>query len=564
MNANSLVDLLLELNVLNVEDIDIELAKLAARIVEPRGKKWFMKVPRFFIINIERLLKDPQSLRAQQRRTKPVTLPQVTGPHQRNTGRYGSSPHYLEPSGGWAAGQEPPEDKKSPIRVNPAPEKREDTPAEDVYDPKTRTYKTMLHTPVVQKDIEQSFTPFDPSRAKEKRIVGEPMAAHELPAWAKTGDKEFHHFDPIQVRRRELWGRYSNLVNYLNYVAEFLKPHEIAAHKEKTAARDAARAARQAAKKERIAAGLPPHEDHEEDEPAPAAGKHTPEEAEQFFRKLDKMKTDDITGFREILVQSYEFDTNVKQKPWEYVPDNVVVAELKPLTLHEVSFAETAFSLVHGTRFEANPGNPQAEATRFENMLQEGKLYFAFKNEKLYAIIQFGYGGVDQTGHIFVADDLYGRDPSPELARELAPLFADQTRFTPAMLVTIRAIARITNIPDESVTVYAFEDGWRLVRLTTELDLGREGVLMNHCVGTQTYREKLKNHTCEFYSLRDPANTAITTLELQTPRNQPPTGLLQIKGYADITHFPPEISAKLRAVVAHFNWPVLGDHSSLR
>ena len=67
MNALTLVDLLLELNVINVKDIDNEINKLAARLTDPRAQKWFRRVPRFFLINIDRLLKEPYVTKAEPR-----------------------------------------------------------------------------------------------------------------------------------------------------------------------------------------------------------------------------------------------------------------------------------------------------------------------------------------------------------------------------------------------------------------------------------------------------------------------------------------------------------------
>lgn len=55
VNAQALVDLMLEMNVINVKDIDAEIAKLAAHVADPRAKSWFLRVPRYWLINIDKL-----------------------------------------------------------------------------------------------------------------------------------------------------------------------------------------------------------------------------------------------------------------------------------------------------------------------------------------------------------------------------------------------------------------------------------------------------------------------------------------------------------------------------
>lgn len=189
VNASTLVDLLLELNIVNVKDVDNEINKLAAKVSDPRAQKWFRRVPRFFLINIDRLLKEPYVAKAEPR------------------GMRGSK-YYADPRGGWVAGREPEAQKGSPL------------PVREQYDPEKQTYTTALHEPAVQKDIEQSFTQFKPAKAKAKDVFGAPPTKKQLQPWMTTPDaaeKEFYHFDPIQTRRRELFSRLMNLVHYLNY-----------------------------------------------------------------------------------------------------------------------------------------------------------------------------------------------------------------------------------------------------------------------------------------------------------------------------------------------------------
>lgn len=189
MNASTLVDLLLELNIVNVKDVDNEINKLAAKVSDPRAQKWFRRVPRFFLINIDRLLKEPYVAKAEPR------------------GIQGSK-YYADPRGGWVAGRQPGQQPGSPL------------PVREQYDPEKQTYTTALHEPAVQKDIEQSFTQFKPAKAKAKDVFGAPPTKKQLQPWMTapgSQEKEFYHFDPIQTRRRELFSRLTNLVHHLNY-----------------------------------------------------------------------------------------------------------------------------------------------------------------------------------------------------------------------------------------------------------------------------------------------------------------------------------------------------------
>ncbi len=90
MTPDTLVNLLLELNVLNVQDIDRELKKLAAYVEDPRAQKWLMRVARNFIINIDQLMKQPYRAKAEPR------------------GHFGSKYRY-EPTGGFDPKQAPAE-----------------------------------------------------------------------------------------------------------------------------------------------------------------------------------------------------------------------------------------------------------------------------------------------------------------------------------------------------------------------------------------------------------------------------------------------------------------------
>lgn len=53
VKAQSVVTQLLELNVINVEALDRQLEKLARRIVSPQAEKWFRRVVRYWVINLD-------------------------------------------------------------------------------------------------------------------------------------------------------------------------------------------------------------------------------------------------------------------------------------------------------------------------------------------------------------------------------------------------------------------------------------------------------------------------------------------------------------------------------
>lgn len=383
MNATVLVDLLLELNVINVKDIDNEINKLAARLSDPRAQKWFRRVPRFFLINIDRLLKEPYVAKAEPR------------------SQWGSK-YYANPQGGWVKGRGP-KPGSSPEEVLNA----SFGGVRENYDPEKQTYTTALHEPAVQRDIEQSFTPFKPTKAKAKRAHGEAPTKAELPDWTKgpgAKGKEFHHFDPIQTRRRELFSRLSGLVNYLNWQSGLIAK----------------------------AKGLkdkPPLEPEETDESLPANA----EEAEKLMRTLETMKTDDIAGFRNVLKDAGDFSTQVKDKPWLFTKDGQLIARYGDLTMRKVLFADTAsvFSKrgqpVQTSSGKSSDGNGYMPAWctkavgTAQGYLKDGPLYFIDKGNRPYVLAHFP------------SHQIYGVHDTrltSEQVQEIAPLFADPQRFS--------------------------------------------------------------------------------------------------------------------------------------
>lgn len=356
MNASILVDLLLELNIINVRDVDNEISKLAAKLSDPRAQKWFRRVPRYFLINIDRLLKEPYVAKAEPR------------------GMRGSK-YYADPRGGWVKGREPEPQPGSPL------------PVRETYDPEKQTYTTALHEPAVQRDIEQSFTQFKPAKAKTKRLFGDPPVKKELQPWMtepSAKEKEFYHFDPIQTRRRELFSRLTNLVLYLNYMHSLLAKQ---------------------------AAGA----DMDDAERANAV------EAEKLMRKLEVMKTDDIAGFRNVMKESGDFMGKVKDKPWFFTKDGKEIAKHNNLTLRKTIYPETV--ALFSKRPDASERVPTwctKSLTYAKQYSDQGPLYFIDKNEKPYVLAHFPSHQVYNT---------LDRPLDDSVAKEIAPLFIDQTRF---------------------------------------------------------------------------------------------------------------------------------------
>lgn len=364
VNANALVDLLLELNIINVKDVDNEIGKLAARLIDPRAQQWFKRVPRYFLINIDRLLKEPYKATAEPRTIR-------------------GSKYYADPRGGWVAGRAPEGQPQSPL------------PVREQYDPKERTYTTALHEPVVQRDIEQSFTPFKPAKAKAKRLFGEPPTKKELQPWMtapEAEEKEFHHFDPIQTRRRELFGRLSNLVNFLNYQTRLVAQKD--------------------------------SEDPQE--------RANAQEAEKLLRSLVQMRPDDIQGFRNIMKEAGDFAQAVKDQPWLFTKDGQIVAQQGDLIMRKVIFPETAVAFAkRGQPERTSYPDPDGggylpvwctktlgHATTYTN---QGPLYYIDKGGRPYVLAHF------PTHQVYGVQDTA---ISAAQAREIAPLFADEARFS--------------------------------------------------------------------------------------------------------------------------------------
>lgn len=371
MNANTLVDLLLELNIVNIQDVDREINKLASRVADPRAQKWFRRVPRFFLINIDRLLKEPYVAKAEPRGIR-------------------QSKYYADPRGGFL---------KGPGR-EPEPQPGSPLPVREQYDPKEQTYTTTLHEPVVQKDIQQSFTPFKPKKAKAKEVFGGPPTKKELQPWMTAPgaeEKEFYHFDPIQMRRRELYSKLEALVNYLNFQSRLIQ-----------------------------------HPDPEDDKATANA-----QEAEKLMRRLETMKTDDIEGFRDVMQDAANFMTTVREKPWFYTKDGQTVATHNNLVMRKVILPETAVLFAkrgQPTRTgNTDPNNPDLywpvwctkTLSYAENYTNQGPLYYIDKDNMPYVLAHF------ESHQVY---NVHDRPLDSHVTKEVAPLFIDQVRFPTELL----------------------------------------------------------------------------------------------------------------------------------
>jgi hypothetical protein len=443
VNADVLVNLLLELNVLNVQDIDRELKILAATIDDPRAQKWLMRVGRHFVVNIDQLLAQPYRAKAEPR-------------------GHNSSKYHYDPKGGWNPNQapedpaekgkwwgekpmagdpnacntcsgsgfvwlsapvgggknemhpwterDPVDDKRTcptcngtgkkvykpskpsgtPRREGFFPEsksvfeagrKKKVAPPEEVIEPDAPgTYTSRLHAPLVQRDIDQNFSAYSTRKAPKAGIHGGPPTSKTVEPWVKQREKEqdIHYFDPIQTRRRELWLRLENFVNYANWMASTLKPKK-------------------------------PEE------------QGRAKTAELFFRRLETMNTGDVDGFRDVMRAVANFKDEVENKPWLYMDDPKMITQAGAYSLIRASLWQTVLNL--SNRDGQNGNDPTwctDTETHAKSYSKQGPLLFVDKNGFPYVLVHFESNQ---------AKDLSDREISAAIAQEIAPVFADPKRF---------------------------------------------------------------------------------------------------------------------------------------
>ena len=76
--------------------------------------------------------------------------------------------------------------------------------------------------------------------------------------------------------------------------------------------------------------------------------------------------------------------------------------------------------------------------------------------------------------------------------------------------------------PADREVVMAYPDGWNMVNVNSENDLDVEGAKMHHCVSG--YWDNVRSGTSRIYSLRNPQNQPMVTIEVQGKK------VIQIKG----------------------------------
>lgn len=160
MNAAQVVDLLLELNIIGTDDIDQKLRKMAARIANPDAKAWFLRVPRYFLINLDKQAETPYTL--PQRANKYLAF--------KERGKMGGPP------------------------------------------------ATTLHRGDVEQEIDRTFQKFDPSKPPAKAVYKGPPAKGEVTDWMKSAKKrkdQLFHYDPYN-RDNVSFERLEAIADYLN------------------------------------------------------------------------------------------------------------------------------------------------------------------------------------------------------------------------------------------------------------------------------------------------------------------------------------------------------------
>lgn len=318
MRAPILVDLLLELNVINVKDIDREMNQLAAGVYDPRAVAWMKRVARYFVINIEQLLA-PKKAKAELRGGS-----RYQGGHEGAEQHEEPSKYHLHPSGKWVGttpshfrsqyelklgdnGEWKWVERRTPV----PPEQNVHGTVPSELEP--GAWRTQFHQPEIKKQIGQNFTPFAPKKAKAKGILWGPPTKDKLEPWMQGYKKpkstppeegtpehakaEFHgqlyHFDPIVVRRRELFLNLNDTVSYFNWVYT-LAQRKIDEDDQKQPA--------QAAPAEKL----------------DAFAQQETREARALLRTLETMKTADIDGFNEVMQQTKQFMDEVKNNPEKF------------------------------------------------------------------------------------------------------------------------------------------------------------------------------------------------------------------------------------------------------
>ena len=264
----------------------------------------------------------------------------------------------------------------------------------------------MLHQPGVQKDIEQSFTPFAPSKAlpKSKTMYGDPWPKEQVPAWA-SDDKKLHHFNPIQVRRRELFQRLEGVVNYLNYLNAL-------AQDVKDPDAYAAGLAAAKAEGEEVAKGF-------------VMDQQKAKEAKDLLQRFQGARIEDIDNFRKVMRDAADFNAQVREQPWLFVKDMRVIASVGSFKVIKVQAVPSAVMLASrqpDEKFHTNNWpktdwcvKMDCHAKTYLQDENDPMLYFIDKENKPYVLIHFGTRQ---------CKDVYDHEITANMAHEIAPVCA--------------------------------------------------------------------------------------------------------------------------------------------
>lgn len=102
--------------------------------------------------------------------------------------------------------------------------------------------------------------------------------------------------------------------------------------------------------------------------------------------------------------------------------------------------------------------------------------------------------------------------------------------------------------------IMVFDDGFKIVNITTKESLAREGNLMRHCVGS--YWDRVLSEELDILSLRDPKNNPHVTMEISGQN------INQIKGKANHIVIP-EYSKYIRKFVLDMGYNITRDGDNI-
>lgn len=177
MNAPDLLCWLLELNVINAKDIDRQLDKIAARVNNEQAAKWFKRIARHFIVNINLLRDTPYTIKHKKKeRLLPGYKDEVAAEIERNFQPYS-----------WKA--------RKKFTYGEAPQPDELTKDQ----PCTRCNGTGKN-----------------SAGAGCASCGGTGQKKPWTAAAKEQGEQLHYFNPIQPSRRLLWQQLSTTADWFN------------------------------------------------------------------------------------------------------------------------------------------------------------------------------------------------------------------------------------------------------------------------------------------------------------------------------------------------------------